>query len=241
MKIKNLKDIIIGETEGYIIINKPPHFASLDDRHDGNSIIELAREYGKEFGEDIQVCHRLDKETSGVLVLATNPDAYRNMAIQFEKRHVEKIYHAVVDGLHEIDSIQIDAPLRVTSRGKVVVDFERGKPSSTKIKTEKLYKKHTLIHCKPITGRMHQIRVHAEYIKASLGCDELYGGKPILLSKLKKNYNLKKDTEERPIIQRVALHAAQISFKDLKGNTITFEAPYPKDFRVLITQLEKNA
>lgn len=237
MKVKKLQDIIIGETDGYIIINKPPHFASLDDRHDGNSIIELARE----FNEEIQVCHRLDKETSGILVLATNPEAYRNIAIQFEKRQVEKVYHAVVDGLHEIDSIQVDAPLRITSRGKVVVDFNEGKPSSTKIKTARLYKRHTLIYCKPITGRMHQIRVHAQYLKAPLGCDEVYGGKPVLLSKIKKNFNLKKDTEERPIIQRVALHAAEISFTNTNGELVTFEAPYPKDFRVLITQLEKNS
>lgn len=237
MKVKKLQDIIIGEADGYIIINKPPHFASLDDRHDGNSIIELARK----FNEEIQVCHRLDKETSGILVLATNPEAYRNIAIQFEKRQVEKVYHAVVDGLHEIDSIQVDAPLRVTSRGKAVVDFEGGKPSSTKIKTVRLYKKHTLIYCKPITGRLHQIRVHAQYLKAPLGCDDLYGGKPVMLSKIKKNFNLKKDTEERPIIRRVALHAAEISFKDMSGNTVNFEAPYPKDFRVLLTQLEKNS
>ena len=237
MKIKSLKDLIIAKTEGYIIINKPPFFSSLDDRHDGESIIELAKAYN----EEIQVCHRLDKETSGILVLATNPEAYRNLAIQFEKRKVEKVYHAVVDGLHEIDAVQVDAPLRVTSKGKVVVDFDGGKQSSTKIKTVKLFKKHSLIHCKPITGRMHQIRVHAQYLKAPLGCDSLYGGKPIFLSTIKRNFNLKKDTIERPLIQRVALHAAEISFANMEGETVSFEAPYPKDFRVLLTQLEKNA
>ncbi len=232
----SFESLVIGETEAYFVLNKPPFVSSLDDRHEANSIIQLTKSYN----DDYQVCHRLDKETSGIIIIAKNATAYRHLSMQFEHRTVDKIYHAVVDGLHEFKDIQVDMPLRTTSRGKVVIDFEKGKTSQTKIKTVKLYKRHTLIHCKPLTGRMHQIRVHAQYLKAPLAGDIIYGGEPVFLSQLKKKFNLKKDTEERPIMQRVALHAAEVSFQDLSGEMCNFVAPYPKDLSVLIKQLEKN-
>ena len=236
MKYK-LGDWIVGEDEDYVVINKPPFIASLEDRHTSFNILAAA----KEVYEDPQLCHRLDKETSGILVIAKNPEAYRSLAMQFEAREVDKIYHAVVNGVHDIDGVMVDAPLYVGASGKVRVSFSKGKPSSTLMKTAKAYKGATLLHCKPITGRMHQIRVHAAYVKASLVNDIGYGGKELFLSQLKKKYNLKQDTEERPLIKRVALHSSEITFKNLKGENVTYVAEYPKDFRVLIKQLEKNS
>lgn len=233
----NFKDWIIGEDEDYVIINKPPFIASLEDRHTSFNILAAA----KHIYSDPQLCHRLDKETSGILVIAKNPEAYRNLAIQFEAREVDKVYHAVVNGVHDIDGVLVDAPLYVGASGKVRVSFSKGKPSATLIKTVKAYKGATLLHCKPITGRMHQIRVHAAYLKASLVNDIAYGGKELFLSQLKKKYNIKQDTEEQPLIKRVALHSSAITFKNLKGKDVTYEAEYPKDFRVLIKQLEKNS
>lgn len=235
MKKISLQDIKIFENENYIIINKPPFFSTLDDKGSEQTILLLA----KTENQNYQVAHRIDKETSGALVIAKNADAYRNLSIQFEKRQVDKIYHAVAEGIHNIDGLKIELPLSISARGNVKVDHRGGKPSQTMVKTEKAFKHYTLIKCKPLTGRMHQIRVHLASIGASLVQDELYGGKQLFLSSLKRKFNLKKETEEQPLIKRFALHAYSISFKDLDGKTIEIVAPYPKDFDVLIKQLEK--
>src|SRR6476469_110324 len=97
----NFKDLIVFENDDFILINKPPYIATLDERNasardNSLSILRLAKAYS----EDAQVCHRLDKETSGVLAIAKNPEAYRHLSMQFERRKVEKVYHAVVDGIH---------------------------------------------------------------------------------------------------------------------------------------------
>ena len=236
MKIPKIKDLIIFEDEDYVIINKPPYISTLEDRTSNINILSLAREYN----ERLTTCHRLDKNTSGVLVLSKHEQAYKNIARQFEHRQVEKLYHAVTDGVHETEPVLIDAPLGKLIRGKVKVDFVSGKASSTKVRTGQIFKFHTLFECKPVTGRTHQIRAHLSHIGAPIVCDEEYGGKPIYLSKIKRKFNLKKGTEEQPLIARFALHARSIQFKNLKGEIVEYTADYPKDFAVLIKQLEKN-
>lgn len=236
MKLPNFKDLIIYEDEDYIIINKPPFVSTLDDRNDDYNILSLAKAYFP----TATPCHRLDKDTSGALVLSKNEEAYRNLARQFEKREVEKVYHAIADGRHDIEALQIDAPLGNLIRGKVKIDFQEGKASSTKVRTSKIYKFHTLFECKPITGRTHQIRAHLAHIGAPIACDEMYGGKPAYLSQIKRKFNLKKGTEEMPLIKRFALHAYSISFTNVKGEQVQYVAPYPKDYEVLVKQLEKN-
>jgi 23S rRNA pseudouridine955/2504/2580 synthase len=232
------KDLIIFENDNYIAINKPPFISSLDERTEDktDSIIRLAKqEY-----PDIQLCHRLDKETSGVLILAKNPEAYRHIAIQFEQREVTKTYHAVANGRHQLDSISVFLPIAINKGStQVRIDKRKGKIAETVFFTEKLYDKHTLIRCHPISGRMHQIRIHLMCLEAPIVCDPTYGGADIFLSKIKRNFNLKQETEELPLIKRVALHAFQIQFKDLDGKTLNITAPYPKDFDVLVKQLDK--
>lgn len=236
MRAIKFKDLIIHEDEDYLVINKPPYLSTLEDRTSSVNVLSLAREYLK----NLTTCHRLDKNTSGALILSKNELAYKNIARQFENREIEKLYHAVTDGVHEKEPILIEAPLGKIIKDRVRVDFQSGKPSSTKVRTGKLFKHHTLFECKPITGRTHQIRAHLSHIGAPIVCDEKYGGQPIYLSKLKRKYNLKKGTEEQPLIARFALHARSISFKDLKGKQVEYTAEYPKDFAVLIKQLEKN-
>ena len=236
MKAPKFESLIIFEDEDYIAINKPPFVATLNDRVNNFNISSLAKEYHP----NATPCHRIDKETSGVLILSKSEDAYRNIAIQFEKRQVNKLYHAISDGRHEVDPILIEAPLGNQIKGKVKVDFIAGKPSATKIRTAKIFKFHTLFECKPVTGRTHQIRVHLAHIKAPISCDDTYGGQPVYLSKIKRKFNLKKDTIEQPLIKRFALHAYSIEFKNLQGELVTFVADYPKDYAVLFKQLEKN-
>ena len=97
------------------------------------------------------------------------------------------------------------------------------------------------MECRPITGRMHQIRIHLATLNASITGDEQYGGKPLFLSSIKKGFNLKKFTEEQPLMKRMALHAFSLDFQDLKGNTRHIQAPYPKDMQAMMRQLSGNS
>lgn len=238
MKKLSFSDLIIFENEDYIIINKPPHLSTLQDRQEEgkNHVLAMAREYC----ETSQVAHRLDRETSGALAIAKNAEAYRHLAIQFEKRKVSKIYHAIVDGLHDFKDVLVDKAILPQNGGYVVIDNQEGKPAQTNFNTLKPYRRHTLIECKPLTGRMHQIRIHLATLKASIVEDTRYGGTHLYLSDLKKKFNLKQDTDEKTLISRFALHAYELGFTLLDGEWKSFVAPYPKDMRALMTQLEKN-
>ena len=237
MKTPDFKDIILFENEHYLLVNKPPHIATLEDRNDPQNMLAMARTYA----DDAQANHRLDKETSGVLAFAKHPEAYRHLAMQFEKREVKKVYHAIADGLHDFNEEQVKLPIKQVGNGVVQISRQEGKPAETLLTTLRAYRQHTLIECRPVTGRMHQIRIHLSALHAPIAGDETYGGAPLLLSKLKRNFNLKKNTEELPIIKRVALHAYELSFADLDGTTLSIQAPYPKDFAVAVKQLEKNS
>jgi 23S rRNA pseudouridine955/2504/2580 synthase len=232
------EDIIVFEDTDYIVVNKPAGVATLDERNadNPNSILRMAKAYSA----DAQVCHRLDKETSGILAIAKNPEAYRHLSMQFEHREVSKCYHAVVEGRHQLEEISVYLPILPLRDGMVKIDRQAGKIAETIFNTLKVYKSHTLVQCEPITGRMHQIRIHLSCLKAPIVSDELYGGSYLYLSSLKKKFNLKQDTDERPIMQRVALHAHTLKFHNLKDELLEISAEYPKDFQVLVNQLEKT-
>lgn len=235
MKPPKFEDLIIFENEHFVAVNKPPFLSTLEDRSSTNNLLKLARDYN----EDLTPCHRLDKETSGLLVLAKSAEAYRHMSLQFEHRKIIKIYHAVSDGVHTFENTEVDAPLYVTAKGYVRISKSKGKDSKTHFTTIEKYRGHTLIECSPLTGRTHQIRVHLRSLGAPIACDELYGGKTLFLSALKKKFHLAKDVEEQPLIKRVALHAYRLIFSNLDDGKIEIEAPYPKDFAIAIKQLQK--
>ncbi len=231
----NFEEAILYQDTDFIIINKPPFIATLEDRNDSENILALARQ----FEADAQVCHRLDKETSGVLAIARNPEVYRHLSMQFENREVNKIYHAVVEGIHSFNNQLVDAPILKQNDGTVKIS-RSGKDAQTYFNTLQTYKNYTLVECRPITGRMHQIRIHLAFLKASITGDDLYGGKPFYVSSVKRGFNLKKMTEEQPLMKRVALHAFSLEFALMDSTKLTIEAPYPKDFQALIRQLAEN-
>ncbi|MEQ9301404.1 MAG: RNA pseudouridine synthase [Cyclobacteriaceae bacterium] len=237
MKKIDFQSLILEETDDYILVSKPPFLSTLEDRVERFSVQRLAQDYFPE----AQIAHRLDKETSGILAIAKNPAAYRSLAIQFEKREVNKIYHAVVAGIHDLKDEEINVPIKKLTIGVVRIDKGEGKPSLTRVSTIRTFRKHTLLECRPVTGRMHQIRIHLSSIGVPIVGDTQYHGSHLYLSEIKSNYNLKKWTEEQPLIKRVALHAFQLEFKDLQGNLMKGEAPYPKDFNVLVKQLDKQS
>lgn len=231
----SIEDILIYEDNDFFLINKPPFIATLEDRNSMQNLLALA----KKFSSDAQVCHRLDKDTSGVLCFAKHPEAYRHASMQFEHREVTKIYHAIADGIHNFQNQLVDLPILKADDGVVKIS-NQGKEAQTYFTSIKSYKQHTLLDCRPVTGRMHQIRIHLATLGASIAGDDQYGGKPVFLSQIKRGFNLKKFTEEQPLMKRMALHAYSLEFKLMNGESRVFTAPYPKDFQALVRQLEQN-
>ncbi|MEQ8362980.1 MAG: RNA pseudouridine synthase [Cyclobacteriaceae bacterium] len=233
--LTKFKQSILFENQDYILVNKPPFLSTLEDRNDPVNLLRLAQEVEP----NAQVCHRLDKDTSGVLAIARHPEAYRHLSIQFEQRQVKKIYHAVVDGINQFDDKMVDKSILKLSDGTVKTDHT-GKSAQTFFTSLQHFKNHSLIQCMPVTGRMHQIRVHLAWLKAPITGDDTYGGKAFYLSSVKRGFNLKKDAEEEPFMKRMALHAYSLSFLGLNDEKLEVIAPYPKDFGALLKQLSQN-
>lgn len=235
MKKPDFSTLLIFENENYFAINKPTGIAVLEDRSKApvKSLLELAKEYLP----GAQACHRIDKETSGVLVFSKHSEAYRSLAIQFENREVMKFYHALVHGVHEFKEETIEMSLTFSSG--IARPDPRGKFAATIVETLAVFGPFTLLLCMPLTGRTHQIRVHLSGIGAPIVGDEKYGGKPFFLSEVKRKYHSGKYEEEKPMLGRTALHAFSIGFRDLNGAEIKIEADYPKDLSATVNQLNR--
>jgi 23S rRNA pseudouridine955/2504/2580 synthase/23S rRNA pseudouridine1911/1915/1917 synthase len=183
-----------------------------------------------------------------VLLLAKTIDAQRHLSHQFQLNAVRKQYLALVVGRPESDEGEIDAPLasHPTSRLHMAVS-KHGRPARTAWKVEELFAGYTLLRCFPRTGKTHQIRVHLRHIGLPLAVDPLYnrqqhGQLPgILLSSFKRGYRPARGREERPLIDRLTLHAQSLSFAHPDGRTVTAEAPLPRDMRAVLAQLRKHA
>ncbi len=236
MKFPKFTDLILFEDDDIIVVNKPAFISTLDERE--GSEINMLR-LAKNYSDDAQICHRLDKETSGALIIAKNPEAYRAVSMQFEKRKVKKVYHAVIEGTHTFEELLIDLPILNVGKGNVTISRQEGKRAETWFQSLKYFKHYTLVECRPVTGRMHQIRIHLATQRASIAGDEMYKGKPVFLSEIKRKYHLGKDQEELPIMKRFALHAYEVTFKLMNEKDITIHAPYPKDFETLLKLLDK--
>ena len=231
--------VIIQETAAWIALNKPAGLLSIPDREGKD--VSLKSILQEKYGEIFTV-HRLDKETSGVILFAKTAEAHRYFSQQFEERTVIKIYQGLVNGILPEKEGTIDSPIgeHPTRRGIMTV-IKKGKPSITDYTVKEEFGKYSFVEFTIHTGRTHQIRVHMQSLGHPIVCDELYGdGKPIFISSFKKNFKLSKSEEqERPILNRVGLHAGRLTFKDEDDKEYTVEAEMPKDIRALIQQLRK--
>ena len=225
---------IIEETDTWIAVNKPPFVPTIPERGKKTAVSIMA--WAKEkWGEDIFLCHRLDRETSGILILAKTSEMHRNLSMQFEHRKVTKTYHAIVEGKIEFNQLLVDLPINTSDLNRIRIDHKNGKSAQTEFQSVELFKRFTLMECKPKTGRLHQIRVHLASQNARISADEKYGGIIPLLSHIKRKIS----GEDRPLIDRFALHAKSISFNVLNNTAVTVDCPYPKDYEVFLKLLRK--
>lgn len=229
---------ILANNEFFIAINKPSGLLSIPDRI--QSEVSLKDMLKEQFGS-IYTVHRLDKETSGIIVFAKDEDSHKQLSALFEGREVQKFYFGLVNGILFNTAGSIDAPImeHPAKNGSMIVHAS-GKPSLTDYEVVESFGLYSLVKFQIHTGRTHQIRVHTKHIGNNIVCDKVYGdGKPVFISSIKKKYNLsKKEDEEKPILNRLALHAAELTFT-LNDTTYHLEAPLPKDLQALLQQLRK--
>jgi 23S rRNA pseudouridine1911/1915/1917 synthase len=184
------------------------------------------------------IVHRLDKDTTGVMVVTKNDSAQWKVAKQFERRQVKKTYLAIVHGTPDLSADRISAPLGVHPRirEKYAIRPEIGKEAITFYEVLEEFRGFSLLRLTPRTGRTHQIRVHLSYIKHPIVADDMYGGKFVYEWQLADA----EPAAQAPIISRCALHAHTLEFKHpTTGKMLTFEAPLPEDMQNLLGMLRK--
>jgi 23S rRNA pseudouridine1911/1915/1917 synthase len=230
---------ILFENDEFIALNKPAGLLSVPDRT--QSVPSLKDLLIQKF-QHIYTVHRLDRETSGVIVFAKTPEVHQHLSLIFQERQVEKIYNGIVWGVPISPKGIIELPMQEhPAKNGTMIVHRKGKTASTGYEVIEDFGRYAVLKFNLYTGRTHQIRVHMKESGHPILCDPLYGdGKPVFVSSLKKNYNHSGFDEEKPILSRLALHAAKLGFTDTNGKQYTFEAEMPKDLRALLSQMRKN-
>ncbi len=235
---------ILFQDQHILVIDKPSGIDSTRGQFSVECILDVLEAKLKDLTEPLRLVHRLDRETSGLMILAKTADAQRDLSTQWETRSVRKIYLVIVHGVMQPSEGTIDLPLRKTESQQrpIKVDHEQGKPSATEYKVLEQYRQHALIEAHPVTGRMHQIRVHFASEGCPVLCDRHYGSpEPLYLSKFKRGYkHSRRKEEEKPLIARLALHANHLEFDHpVTRERMKFELKPPKDFTATVKQLGK--
>lgn len=211
---------IIYEDNHLIVVDKPAGLPVLPDgwEKDSEYLVKILEE---QFGK-IFIVHRLDKITSGVMVFGRDAETHRSLNMQFESHEAQKTYHAILEGKPKWDEKVARHPLRanVGHKHRTMVDDKNGSPSETRFKVIKRYPEAALVEAKPMTGRTHQIRVHAYALGHPLIEDILYG------------------SQDRYGFSRPMLHSQTLTFiHPATKERVKFSAPRPEDFEEAITIL----
>jgi 23S rRNA pseudouridine1911/1915/1917 synthase len=187
------------------------------------------------------VVHRIDRYTSGILCFARNEAAHKNLSLQFQNHQVQKFYKAIVSGKPQEPTGEINLPIaeNMAKPGTMLI-HRRGKDALTLYTLEEQFKNAALLSVEIKTGRTHQIRVHLAYIGHPLLVDDIYSqNAAFYFSSIKRNYK-PTDEIERPTLERLSLHAFQITFQHPQTNaTVSYSAPLPKDLETVLKLLRK--
>jgi len=229
---------IIWSDDHIIVIDKPAGLLSIPDGYD------LAAPHVKAVlsphYEPLWIVHRLDRYTSGVMVIARSSSVHRQLNTQFQERQVKKAYIALVEGDPAWESKIIDLPLRENAgrQHRTVVDQNNGKPSVTHLKVLDRFGRYCLIQASPETGRRHQIRAHLSAAGFPIACDSLYGSETeIFPSNIVHNFSGESQSGE-PVLNRPGLHARSIELEHpITHIRSLFEAPYPRDIILILSIL----
>ncbi len=233
--------MILFSDDDIIIVNKPPGIPSIPDRWQNP---ENMKQMLQRIFEEVFVVHRIDKDTSGVMVFARNAGTHRALNMAFEKREIRKKYWLLVQGNPYRVQDEIDIPLmRVNPGSFYMKPSSKGKKSVTRYKVIESFAPGSLIEAEILTGRTHQIRAHFKAIGHPLMIDEEYGNvSALFVSQWKGRKYRSGEEQERPIMNRLSLHAREIELKHPgTGKQLRFEAPLPKDMKAVIHQLRKWA
>ena len=245
---------VLFEDEHLLALDKPACLLSSPDRYDPDrpNLMRLLHDgiaAGKPWARDrglsyLSNAHRLDFETTGVILLAKSKPVLVALASLFGSEKPGKNYVALVQGTVTADRFEVDAKLEPhpLKLGRMRVGEKRGKKSRTLFEVLERFTGYTLLQCRPLTGRTHQIRVHLQHLRLPILGDELYGGRQLFLSRLKRDYDLKPGRVERPLISTLALHAEKLSLDHpVTGQPVVITAPWPKDLTVAVKYLRRYA
>lgn len=230
------------ESRSVLVIAKSPGLATVPARSGSDrSIHGLLAALRPE--DDLRIVHRLDRDTSGCLMLGKGVEAARHFDEQFRKGLVAKTYVALVHGVPAQERFSIDAWLGPDPRrpGKVMASSAERKGfrmAHTEVLRTRAFRRHALLALHPTTGRGHQLRVHLQSVGHPIVGDRDYGGEPLLLSGLKTGYKRRPGVRERPLVDRLFLHAERLSFCDLDGTQVAVETPLPEDLAMALQKLE---
>lgn len=234
------KFTVIHEDERIVVFDKSSGISSIRERFiPGISLKEIAEE---KLGR-LWTVHRIDKDTSGVIIFARDAEAHKSLNDQFERHETVKIYAAVLEGEMPQPEMRIDIPLMSDpAHPGRMRPSARGKESTTILRLRERFHGFSYVEAQPLTGRQHQIRVHCKAVGLPLAVDPFYGNRSeLLLSTFKKRYR-DYGHEEKPLIARLTLHAERLTVVHPgTGEPVTFEAKLPKDMSALLNQLRKAA
>lgn len=227
--------------EDVLVVNKPPGLPALRDGYDPaapyvKSLLE------PEFGP-LWIVHRLDRYTSGVMILARSPQAHRALNDQFQSHQVIKVYHALVVNSPAWEEMVVDLPLRPDGdrRHRTVVDQALGKPAVTRLRLLESFGAFSLIEAVPQTGRTHQLRAHLSATGFPIVCDALYGGGQQLAYSSKPAGSARNRAAPTNLLQRMGLHACSLEIDHLTNHArVAFEAPYSPDLEHTLEFLRQN-
>jgi tRNA pseudouridine32 synthase/23S rRNA pseudouridine746 synthase len=208
------------ENEDIVVVNKPEGLAAIPEQFGDDE--SLAEKLCAQRGEPLYIVHRIDKDTSGVILFARNAEAHRQLSMQFEKRLVRKVYLALTHGVISDDTGVIDKPLHRFGSGRVGINPQHGRSSLTEYSVIRRFPAHTLVEAYPKTGRRHQIRAHLCSLGHPIVGDRLYGDRAI-----QRDY------------PRMMLHANSLTIRLLNDEMLTVEAPIPESFDRVIQMIDR--
>jgi len=236
----NPQELVLWVDDSLLLINKPSGLLSLPDGY--NSALPHLRSVLEPVYGRLWIVHRLDRDTSGVLLLARSRGVHRQLNNQFAAREVKKAYHALVHRIPDWEQITSSSPLKINAdrRHRTHIDHQSGVPASTTIRLIKKFNDFSLVEASPHTGRTHQVRVHLASLGHPIVADTLYGGEVLThFQNQAGEHTLARC--ERPLLERMGLHSRSLSFEHPDtGKQQTITAPYPDDFQNTLDVLNQH-